>query len=70
MMLNRLEYNMICDLADQVKSNCCLLEEVRGIAGSDEELRAIDVLLHDNKRVMAKAREALESLKTETAPCR
>ena len=67
MMLNRLEYNMICDLADQVKSNCYLLEGVREIAaGSDEELRTIDELLRDNRQIMAKAREALETLKTGT----
>ncbi|MCL2349487.1 MAG: hypothetical protein FWC50_14650, partial [Planctomycetaceae bacterium] len=53
------------DLADQVKSNCYLLEEVRGIANSEEELRTIDELLDDNKRVMAKAKEALEMLKSE-----
>ena len=57
------EYNMICDLVDQVKWNCVWLEEVREIADTPEELQKFDNMLNDNKKVMEKARQTLESLK-------
>ena len=57
------EYNMICDLIDQVKSNCFILEEVREIAGTPEELQKYDAMLNDNKKVMEKAKQTAEALK-------
>ena len=58
------EYNMICDLIDQIKWNCYLLEEVREIADTPEERQKYDAMLEDNKRVMEKARQTAELLKT------
>ena len=67
------EYNMICDLVDQVKWNNVWLEEVKDrlrVAmlpdtdtpeGSLQE--KFDAMLNDNKMVMEKARQTLESLK-------
>jgi len=57
------EYNMICDLVDQVKWNNVWLEEIREIADTPEELQKFDAMLNDNKKVMEKARQTLESLK-------
>ena len=57
------EYNMICDLVDQIKWNSVWLEEVKEIADTPEELRKFDAMLNDNKKVMEKARQTLESLK-------
>ena len=55
---------MICDLIDQIKWNCIMLEEVREIADTPEELQKFDAMLNDNKKVMEKAKLTLESLKT------
>jgi len=57
------EYNMICDLVDQIKWNSVLLEEVHEIADTPEELQKFETMLNDNKKVMEKARQTLESLK-------
>ena len=59
-----MEYNMICDLIDQVQSNCNLLVEVLEIADTPEERQKYDAMLEDNKRVMEKARKTAEALKT------
>ena len=59
-----MEYNMICDLIDQVQSNCNLLVEVLEIADTPEERQKYDAMLEDNKRVMEKARRTAELLKT------
>ena len=56
------EYNMICDLVDQIKWNCVLLEEVREIADTPEERQKFDDMLEDNKNVMERAKLTLESL--------
>ena len=57
------EYNMICDLIDQVKSNCFVLEEAREIVETPEELQKFDAMLDGNKKVIEKAKQTLESLK-------
>jgi len=59
------EYNMICDLVDQIKWNSVWLEEVKEIADTPEELRKFDAMLNDNKKVMEKAKQTLESLKKD-----
>ena len=58
------EYNMIHELLEQVDWNCTLLEEVKECVQSPEELQKFEAILNDNKRVMEKAKQTLESLKT------
>jgi len=67
------EYNMICDLVDQVKWNNVWLEEVKDrlrvamLPDTDTPEESLqekfDAMLNDNKMVMEKARQTLESLK-------
>jgi hypothetical protein len=58
------EYNMIHELLEQVDWNCTLLEEVRECIQSPEELQRFEAAINDNKKVMEKAKQTLESLKT------
>jgi hypothetical protein len=57
-----LAYNMICDLTDQVKSNCAVLEAVRSYAETPEEIKEIENTLESNKSVLEKAQEALKTV--------
>jgi len=57
---NLLAYNMICDLADQVKMNCAVLEAAREYAQTPEGIRQIDDILEQNKEALEKAQEALQ----------
>jgi len=58
--VNLLAYNMICDLADQVKMNCAALEAARDYAQTPEGIKEIDDTLESNKNVLVKAQEALQ----------
>ncbi|MCL2120570.1 MAG: hypothetical protein FWH27_19325 [Planctomycetaceae bacterium] len=58
------EKNMVHELLEQIDWNCTLLEEVKECIQSPEELQRFEAVLNDNKRVMEKAKQTLESLKT------
>ena len=58
------EYNMIHELMEQVDWNCTLLEELKECVQSPDELHKYDKMLTDNKKVMEKAKQTLESMKT------
>ena len=58
------ERYMIHELLEQVDWNCTLLEEIRECIQSPEELQKFEAMINDNKKVMEKAKQTLESLKT------
>jgi hypothetical protein len=58
------ERNMVHELLEQIDWNCTLLEEIRECIQSPEELQKFYAMLNDNKKVMEKALQTLESSKT------
>ena len=56
------EYNMIHELMEQVDWTNTLLESAKDCLNTPEELQKVDTVLHDNTRVMEKARASLETI--------